>query len=150
MKKFIQWMVVVAGLVVVVGHAVAQSPSESGAELQWTKQVIQLGTLQQGADASGVFVFKNTGNQPLIITSIASSCACLTAQWDKAPVLPGQHGRIKLTYDSQRLGPINKGVTVHSNATNMSRSTLVVKGNIDPPAQTAPAKPAMGPAAPAP
>ena len=47
----------------------------------------------------------------------------------KDPILPGKSGEIKVKYDSNRVGPISKSVSVQSNAKSGTQ-TLQIKGNI--------------------
>lgn len=80
-------------------------------------------------NATCTFEFKNTGKVPLILTSVSASCGCTTPEWPKEPIMPGKTGVIKVTYDSQRVGPINKLVYVYSNATQ-NLVTLKITGEI--------------------
>ena len=87
------------------------------------------GILEQGADASYEFVYKNTGKVPLIITKVKSSCGCTTPTWSKEPLKRGKKEVLLVKYDSKRLGFINKSVTVYSNAEN-SPVVISIKGKI--------------------
>lgn len=75
------------------------------------------------------FWFENTGNVPLIISCCKTSCGCLVATWPKEPIAPGERGVIKIRYDTNRIGPINKSCTVQSNAPG-GLTILRVKGNV--------------------
>ncbi len=76
------------------------------------------GTIQQGANGECEYKFKNTGNEPLIISDVRKSCGCTTPSWNKEPILPGKSGTIKVGYDTNRIGAFSKTVTVISNAKN--------------------------------
>lgn len=101
-----------------------------GAEIEFEKEIHDFGTLKQGADASTEFVFKNTGSEPLVISNAQGSCGCTVPTWPKTPVKPGESATIKVKYDSNRVGPINKSVTITSNASNETTKILRIKGNI--------------------
>ncbi|MEO5782288.1 MAG: DUF1573 domain-containing protein [Ginsengibacter sp.] len=61
--------------------------------------------------------FKNTGKNPLIITSAAPSCGCTVADKPEQPVKPGETGVIKVVFNSQgRVGAADKEVRIVSNA----------------------------------
>jgi hypothetical protein len=64
------------------------------------------GNITQGDVVERVFKFKNTGNQPLIITNIQTSCGCTTPVWPRDPVMPGGSGEIKVGFNSA--GKMNK------------------------------------------
>lgn len=91
--------------------------------------VIDYGTIEQGADGVREFKFKNTGKEPLIISNATGSCGCTVPTWSKEPILPGKSGVVGVKYDTKRLGAINKTITVTSNATEASK-VLRIKGNI--------------------
>lgn len=77
------------------------------------------------------FVFTNTGFEPLIIRKVSSSCYCISSNWDKTPILPGQKGKIRVWYDTRsRKGNFRNGVTIYSNAYSYPEETLLVSGKV--------------------
>ena len=100
------------------------------ADISFEKMVHDYGTLIQGGNGECEFKFKNTGKEPLIITNCQGSCGCTVPQCPKDPILPGKSGVIKVKYDSNRVGPISKSVSVQSNAKS-GVQTLQIKGNIE-------------------
>lgn len=99
------------------------------ADIKFDKMVHDYGNINQGDNGECVFKFKNTGKEPLIITMCQGSCGCTVPQCPKDPILPGKSGEIKVKYDSNRIGPISKSVSVQSNAKSGTQ-TLQIKGNI--------------------
>ena len=73
--------------------------------------------------------FTNTGNAPLVITKINSSCGCTVPEWPKEPIAPGKTGKIQVKYDTTRVGPIRKTITVLSNSDTPTK-VLKIKGTI--------------------
>jgi hypothetical protein len=104
------------------------------------------GTIEYNADPKRTVKFKNTGIEPLIITGARGSCGCTVPTYSKDPILPGQEGTIDITYQTTRVGAIDKRVTV---TTNEGKEHYIrVIGNVKPqPAanQTAPAVPEAAP-----
>ena len=96
------------------------------------------GDLREGAQAEQEFVFTNTGNQPVVVSSVRASCGCTTPYWTKEPIMPGQQGKIKASYNSQgRPGSFYKTITVVSNAAQPT-TVLKIRGNVtNAPAHTA-------------
>ena len=106
---------------------------ESGAKIDFVKETHDYGTIKYGADGSCTFEFKNVGNAPLIISNAKGSCGCTVPSWPKEPIAPGAKGSIKVQYDTKRPGPINKSVTITSNAVNGGEGTVIrIKGNVLP------------------
>ena len=107
----------------------AKVESAGGAEMTFVSEVIDYGTIAQNADGLRTFKFTNTGNAPLIISNAKGSCGCTVPTWPKQPINPGEQGEIKVKYATNRVGPINKSVTVTSNAATPTK-VLRIKGNV--------------------
>ena len=107
----------------------AKVESAGGAEMTFDSEVIDYGTIAQNADGLRTFKFTNTGNAPLIISNAKGSCGCTVPTWPKQPINPGEQGEIKVKYATNRVGPINKSVTVTSNASTPTK-VLRIKGNV--------------------
>lgn len=116
----------------------------NAAVMTFDDDVIDYGTIEQGADGVREFKFKNTGKEPLIISNATGSCGCTVPTWSKEPILPGKTGVISVKYDTKRLGAINKSVTVTSNATEATK-VLRIKGNIIAPKTSPVIEGATGP-----
>lgn len=111
-------------------------------EITFEKTVHDYGTLVYGGDGTCHFKFTNTGKEPLILQQPQSSCGCTVPTWPKEPILPGESNEIKVTYNTKRVGPINKTVTIRSNA-KTSTVVLRIQGKVESaPPQTMPEKPA--------
>ena len=122
----------------------ASTPSTtpvSGAEISFEKEIHDYGTIDKGANGVYEFKFKIPGKEPLIITNATGSCGCTVPVWPKEPILPGATSTIKVSYDTKRVGPFNKTVTIVSNAKE-SPKTITIKGvvNAKPEEETFPAK----------
>ena len=120
----------------------AQDPAKNlnAPEITFEKTVHDYGTIFQGAEGTCEFKFTNTGKEPLILSKPQSSCGCTVPTWPQEPILPGKSEVIKVTYSTHNIGPINKTVTVNSNA-RTSRIVLSIKGNVvAKPAETVPEK----------
>lgn len=84
--------------------------------ITFEKTVHDYGTVPFNGDGKCEFKFTNTGKEPLILTNVKSSCGCTVPQWPRQPILPGQSDVIKVEYKTNRVGKINKTITVMSNA----------------------------------
>lgn len=89
---------------------------EKVAKIEFKADTIDYGTIEKGADGVRVFEFTNTGDAPLIVSKVTSSCGCTVPKWSKEAILPGKSGEIQVKYDTKRVSPIRKTITVISNA----------------------------------
>lgn len=102
------------------------------AKIEFKETTIDYGTIEKGADGIRVFEFTNTGDAPLIISNVKSSCGCTVPKKPDGPIAPGETGEIQVKYDTNRVMPIRKTITVISNA-DTPTVALKIKGEvIDP------------------
>jgi len=105
---------------------------ETSAKIEFKENTVDYGKIENGSNGIRTFIFKNTGNAPLVITKVKSSCGCTVPKKPTAPIAPGEKGEIEVKYDTKRTGIIRKTITVTSNATNVKNgvSYLKIKGEI--------------------
>lgn len=113
-----------------VKQVFAQPEVLNGAQIQFEKESHDYGTIEKDANGDCVFIFKNTGNSPLILENVKGSCSCTVPKWPTEPILPGEKGEIKVHYNTANSGPINKSVTITSNAVNEPVKVVRIKGNV--------------------
>lgn len=111
---------------VFVGFAVQ---AQETAKIEFKSEVIDYGEIAKGSDGVRVFEFTNTGNVALVITDVTSSCGCTIPEKPEGPIAPGESGEIKVKYDTSRVGPIRKTVTVYSNA-DVPAKSIKIKGKV--------------------
>lgn len=99
------------------------------AKIEFDSDTIDYGTIEKGADGVRVFKFKNTGEAPLIITKVKSSCGCTVPKKPEEPIMPGMTGEITVKYDTERVMPFRKTITVTSNA-DTPVVALKIKGTV--------------------
>jgi hypothetical protein len=100
-----------------------------GPKMQFDITTIDYGTIDKGADPLRKFKFTNVGNEPLIIKGAKGSCACAVPNYPKEPIMPGESSVIEVRYDTQRVGPFQKQITINTNEANDTQ-VLNIKGEI--------------------
>ena len=114
--------------------AIAQNDKE---EKETSKPVISFeetthnyGTIEYKGDGECQFTFENTGEEPLLLTKVRSSCGCTVPEtWPKDPIKPDKTEKIKVKYNTRIKGSFAKSIRVYSNAKN-SPTRLVIKGKV--------------------
>lgn len=84
--------------------------------IEFEKKIIDYGTIKKGSDGKRTFVFKNTGEVAFKISEIFSSCTCDIISKPETPVESGEKGKIVVIYDTKKLGPIVKTLTIKGNS----------------------------------
>lgn len=105
----------------------AQTSAQSGAQMTFTSKTVDYGTIAKGSDKFRTVKFKNTGTEPLIITSAQGSCGCTIPTYPQTPIAPGMTDEIKISYDTNRVGAFDKTVTFQ---TNGGTHVLTVSGKV--------------------
>ena len=124
----------------------AQTPVATGAAIMVDKEVHDYGDIPFAGDGTCEFKVTNTGTDPLILSKCKGSCGCTVPKCDPNPILPGESSVITVKYDTKRPGPINKSVTINSNAVNEPVKVVRIKGNVEPdPNAPAPGTPGGAP-----
>lgn len=90
--------------------------AQETAKIEFKSETIDYGEIERGSDGVRVFEFTNTGDAPLVISNVRSSCGCTIPKKPEEPIMPGKTGKIEVKYDTNRVGPIRKAITVTSNA----------------------------------
>lgn len=118
--------ILIFALLIFTGFAVQ---AQDTAKIEFKTEVIDYGEVKRGSDGVRVFEFTNTGNAPLVITEVNSTCGCTIPKKPEEPISPGNTGEIQVKYDTQILGPIRKTITVYSNAEVPAKS-VKIKGRV--------------------
>lgn len=123
----------IAALLFTGGYCVkaqeAKTADPNAPEIVFEKEVHDFGNIEFGGDGTYAFRFTNTGKDPLVISDAKGSCGCTVPKWPKDPVLKGQSNAINVSYDTKRVGPFTKTVTINSNAKSAVK-VLTIKGNV--------------------
>jgi hypothetical protein len=128
MKKYL----IVLFLAFVGTSAFAQKPAVQpaaqkvdGAVITLEKTAHDFGDISQGDVVEQIFKFTNTGNQPLIISEIKTTCGCTTPVFPKNPIMPGASGEIKVGFNSAgKANKQTKVLPIISNAANDASITF--------------------------
>lgn len=99
---------------------------QSGPIMTFEKDVVDYGTIEQNSDKIRKIKFTNTGTEPLIIKNARASCGCTVPTWTKEPIMPGESSELEISYATNRVGKINKKVTITTNETIGTRTINVV------------------------
>ena len=88
---------------------------------------IDYGTVSKDSD-DGIrkFEFTNTGDQPLVIKNVQSTCGCTVPSKPTGEILPGKSDFISVKYNMNP-GPIRKTITVETNAVNIDGCMVALK-----------------------
>lgn len=88
-----------------------------GPAITFEEASFDFGDINQGDKVEHIFKFENTGDAPLIITNVQTTCGCTATDWQREPILPGESSTIKVNFNSaNKMGRQNKVITIVSNS----------------------------------
>ncbi len=111
--------------------AVAQTTStlDKDTVIEFKETTVDYGKIDKGSDGVRTFEFTNAGEHPLKIYSIYSACSCDIVYQPEEPIMPGESEHIDVKYDTNKVGPIVKTITVVAN-TKEKLIPLNLKGEV--------------------
>ena len=119
-------------LLTACAHRTQTSPADNpqAAQITFADTLHDFGTIPaDNALQRHRFIFKNTGNMPVAVVDVALSCHCLTADYTRGIVQPGDTGHVTLTYDGRGTeGYFNKKARVRFNSPRIHE--LWVRGEV--------------------
>ena len=94
-----------------------EAPVVMGPQISFEEPKKDFGKIQQGQVIEHTFVFQNTGNLPLLISEVKTTCGCTATKWPKDPIAPGEKAAITARFDSAgKQGAQQKVISVVSNS----------------------------------
>ena len=96
------------------------------------KKEHDFGEIVKGTPVTTTFSFKNTGEAPLVITDISTSCGCtVPSDWTREPIAVGESGKFTVKYNGSGQNAITKAITVTAN-TEKSKEIVKIKAFVKP------------------
>ncbi len=108
-----------------------EKAKDQGQEIWFEEYLHNYGEIEEDSDGTWSFVFKNLGEEAIIINRVRSTCGCTVPDWPKEPIEPGASGEITVIYNTATTGTFLKSVIVYSTAAN-SPVKLQIKGKVFP------------------
>lgn len=112
--------------------AITANPNDSYAEIKFDTLRHNFGSFPASNPiVKCTFSFTNTGTAPLVIHQAFASCGCTVPNYPKAPIKPGESGKIDVTYNGtgKFAGHFQKTITVRSNSKN-EVVRLIIEGDM--------------------
>ena len=101
------------------------------AGLTWEERSVSIEAKPEQAVIEAAFAFVNTGDDPVTITRVTTSCGCTTPSLDKRTYAPGETGAILARFEiGDRTGRHSSRIIVRSDAPGSSTTTLTLRSKI--------------------
>lgn len=91
---------------------------------------INFGTFEISEIKETIIEVKNTGDNPLVIVGVSTTCGCTAATYDKQPAKPGESLRVGIKMTPKDTGFFDEVITVKYNSMNNQPVKVKIKGNV--------------------
>lgn len=91
---------------------------------------IDFGTFDKSEIKQTTIEVKNTGDSPLVIVDVSTTCGCTAATYDKRPAKPGESLRVQIKMTPKDTGFFDEVVMVRYNSINNQPVKVKIKGNV--------------------
>ncbi len=120
-----------AGEVVDVPIVVEEAQVPKGPASKIDKQTHDFGKIKRSEAKRHTFYVTNTGDAPLLILHVGTSCGCTTTSYTTKSIPPGKRGKVVVEFKagSQPPGPFRKVITIYLN-TVQAYTRVFIKGDI--------------------
>lgn len=85
---------------------------------------IDMGVFKKSETKKAIFSIKNTGDKPLIIADVATSCTCAEIKYEKQPAAPGSYLQLFVEMTPKDTGFFSETITVKCNAKGHLKLTI--------------------------
>ena len=94
--------------------------------MTFDKKNHDFGTIVDGTPQETIFNYTNTGDAPLVITEIKSTCGCTVPQdWSRAPLLPNESSQFTVKFNGKGINKTSKTVTIKANTQSGTESVRI-------------------------
>lgn len=136
-------------LLVVLLSAGGAAAAVAAARIEAPRADFDFGQVYAGRKVEHVFPFRNSGDAPLHIEKVRTSCGCTAALVSAKVVPPGGAGEVRVSFDSSRFrGPVHKTVFLYTDAPAQPIFQFNLRGSVAPQLVARPAHLDLGTLAP--
>ena len=95
-----------------------------------TETKIDFGTFSKSEIKDTTIEIKNTGDNPVVIVDVSTTCGCTAATYDKRPAKSGETLRVGIKMTPKDTGFFDEVVTIKYNSINNQPVKVGIKGNV--------------------
>ncbi len=114
------------------------APTGPVTAMTFDESSFNFGSVTEGEIITHTYSFKNSGNEPLIVSDARGTCGCTVPSKPTAPIAPGETGEITVRFDTNnKVGERQQKVTITAN-TDPAQTVISLDGTVvaDPNAAT--------------
>ena len=111
----------------------APAPADAKPKLEVSTTVWDFGEKWSGEPAETTLTLRNSGDAPLHIDRLKTSCGCTAARIDNKVLQPGRAEDVKVSYNTKKLKEnVTQTIHVYSDDPDSPDTTVTVRGRVRP------------------
>ena len=99
----------------IVGGKRSVSADTKQTSVSLSEREVQFGSFPMGEKKERKVTLKNTGDAPLVIHGVDTSCGCTRVEYSQRPLRPGEETTLLIVYEADEAGHFRKTVDVYCN-----------------------------------
>lgn len=107
-----------------------RSQSDENGVIHFNTMDVDYGTIKKDSDPLRRFIVTNIGKNLLHISSCKATCGCTVPNCPQDPIPPSKSAIINVRYNTGRIGPFVKQITVYSSDKKNPVSILKIHGEV--------------------
>lgn len=117
-------------LKIILGDKAPQKEMNNQTTVSCKNTLIDMGKFDWQQEQKTYFTLENTGNGPLAIIDVITSCGCTSVVYSKEPIRPGNSIEFEVHYKADHPEHFNKTINVYCNSAS-SPIKLEIKGSAE-------------------
>ncbi|MBV6441437.1 MAG: DUF1573 domain-containing protein [Haliscomenobacteraceae bacterium CHB4] len=109
----------------------AVDDTQNAGKVEWFNRSENTGKVPFGTPVTREFRMKNISRENLLLLQVRTTCHCVSLEWSREPIPPGETGVIRATYDAQREGDFYKVIAVNTNFDPNQSVPFALTGKVD-------------------
>ncbi|MDO5976619.1 DUF1573 domain-containing protein [Flavivirga jejuensis] len=110
----------------VAAAAVRDASASKFPVLEFDKKEHDFGEIEAKTKVKTTFTYKNSGDAPLVITDIKSTCGCTVPQdWSREPLAPGESGTFSVEFNGSGSNKVSKTINITANTEKGKESVKI-------------------------
>lgn len=94
--------------------------------IEFDKKEHDFGEIEKNTPVETSFTYTNTGDAPLVITDIKSTCGCTVPQdWSREPLAPGSSGKFSVKFNGSGANKVTKSINITANTEKGTESVKI-------------------------
>lgn len=108
-------------------------PALAGGALSVSQKTLKFGSLKEGVVAKKTVTVSNTGDAPLTIANVSTSCSCTTTSLGKSTLKSGEKTSLEIVYNTFKFpGKFEKYVTLTWGEGTSGQTVITMVGDVSP------------------